>query len=53
MIPLALELCFQIICELEDIPNFSIDRQLNRLNQLGFKVIEKYGNVFYLEKFKT
>ncbi len=50
---LALELCFQIICELEDIPNFSIEQQLNRLNQLGFKVIEKYGNVFYLEKSKT
>lgn len=42
----ALKLCSEIIAELENTFSYSIEEQVDKLSKYGFKVKERYGNVF-------
>lgn len=46
----ALAKCNKIICELDDTPKYSIDDQVRRLEELGFSIIEYYGNCYYFNR---
>ena len=44
----ALDNCDRIIAELDNTPMYSADEQLIKLNSLGFKISERYGNVVFM-----
>jgi len=46
----SLNKCTTMILELENTADYSIKDQIEKLNKLNFKVIEKYANVFVLKK---
>lgn len=46
----SLSLCSQIIAELENTSSYSIEEQVTKLLSYGFKIKERYGNVFVFIK---
>lgn len=48
--PESLDLCSEIVVELEKTEIYSINDQIDRLNQLHFQLVYRYGNVAYFKK---
>ncbi len=46
----SLKMCSQIIAELDNTLSYSIDEQVDQLLSYGFKMKERYGNVFVFIK---
>ncbi len=48
--PEALKSCVTVIAELENTPKRTVDDQIKRLEELGFKLIERYGCVVVMRR---
>lgn len=48
--PKLLDLCTEIVDEFEETESYSINNQIDRLSQLHFQLVYRYGNVAYLKK---
>lgn len=48
----SLDLCNEIICELDSTNRFTVESQFKRILEIGFECLERYNNVFYFKKLK-
>ena len=46
----ALKKCVLIIAELENTPSHTIDEQINKLQDIGFRLTERYGCVVVMSR---